>query len=158
MIMILFVCTGNICRSPTAEGVFRDIAAAEGRGTEVEADSAGTHGYHVGDPPDPRTIEAAAARGFDLSALRARRVSRDDFHRFDFILSMDRGHFAHLEAMRPVGARAAVKLFLDYHPSGSGTATPKDVPDPYYGGPQGFAQVLDLVELTSRSLLRMTRI
>ena len=152
MIKVLFVCTGNICRSPTAEGVLRHIIAAEGLVDVIEADSAGTHGYHVGEPPDPRTITAAAARGFDLSALRARKVVQSDFERFDLILAMDRGHLEHLNAMRPVGARAAVKLFLSYHPGEPGEAF-ADVPDPYYGGPAGFEQVLDLSEHTCRALL-----
>lgn len=143
---VLFVCTGNICRSPTAEGVFRQFADVAG--IEVEADSAGTHGYHIGEPPDPRTVAAAAKRGFDLKPLRARRVKREDFNQFDLILAMDRAHLAHLEAMRPKDARAAVKLFLDYHPE-----TKRDVPDPYYGGPEGFEHVLDLVEAGSRKLL-----
>ena len=143
---VLFVCTGNICRSPTAEGVFRHFA--DSAGVEVEADSAGTHGYHIGEPPDPRTIAAAAKRGFDLKPLRARRVKHEDFNQFDLILAMDGGHLAHLEAMRPKDARAAVKLFLDYHPEKK-----RDVPDPYYGGPEGFEHVLDLVEAASRKLL-----
>ncbi len=151
MFKVLFVCTGNICRSPTAEGVFRHFVAADG--VEIETDSAGTHGYHIGEGPDPRTVKAAAARGFDLSTLRARRVTREDFERFDLILAMDQGHFAHLDAMRPNGARAQVKLFLDYHPGGK----LKDVPDPYYGGPQGFEEVLDMVEETSRALLAQLR-
>jgi protein-tyrosine phosphatase len=153
MIKVLFVCTGNICRSPTADGVFRHIVAAEGLMAEMECDSAGTHGYHIGEAPDPRTVKAAKARGFDLSTLRARRVRREDFEEFDLILAMDQGHFAHLDAMRPNGARAQVKLFLDYHPAG----TLKDVPDPYYGGPQGFEDVLDMVEETSRALLARLR-
>lgn len=143
---VLFVCTGNICRSPTAEGVFRHLAVDAG--IAVEADSAGTHGYHIGEPPDPRTVAAAARRGFDLNSLRARRVKREDFNQFDLILAMDRGHLAHLETMRPQDARAQVKLFLDYHPE-----TKRDVPDPYYGGPEGFEHVLDLVEAASRGLL-----
>ncbi|MBY0511750.1 MAG: low molecular weight phosphotyrosine protein phosphatase [Rhodospirillaceae bacterium] len=151
MIKVLFVCTGNICRSPNAEGIFRHFAAADD--VEIETDSAGTHGYHIGEEPDPRTVKAAAARGFNLSALRARRVTREDFEKFDLILAMDRGHFAHLDAMRPNGARAQVKLFLDYHPGGK----LKDVPDPYYGGPQGFEDVLDIVEETSRALLARLR-
>ena len=147
---VLFVCTGNICRSPTAEGVFRHFAATAG--IDVEADSAATHGYHIGEPPDPRTIAAAAKRGFDLKALRARRVRREDFNQFDLILAMDGGHLEHLRAMRPEDARAEVQLFLDYHPTGTG-----DVPDPYYGGPQGFEDVLDLVEEASRGLLAKLR-
>ena len=149
MIKVLFVCTGNICRSPTAEGVFRHLVEAEGLAHALHADSAGTHGYHIGEAPDPRSIAAAKARGFDLSALRARRVQRDDFQAFDFILAMDREHVAHLQAMRPNDARAEVKLFLDYYPGG----TLQDVPDPYYGDRPGFDHVLDLVEETSRALI-----
>jgi protein-tyrosine phosphatase len=153
VIKVLFVCTGNICRSPTADGVFRHIVAAEGLAAEMECDSAGTHGYHIGEAPDPRTVKAAKARGFDLSALRARRVTREDFQKFDLILAMDQGHHAHLEAMRPEGARAEVKLFLAYHPAGK----TKDVPDPYYGGPEGFEEVLDMVEAASRGLIAHLR-
>lgn len=149
MIKVLFVCTGNICRSPTAEGIFRHLIEIEGLGAKFGADSAGTHGYHVGEPPDQRTVKAAAARGFDLSGLRARKVHRDDFRAFDFVLAMDRSHYTHLEALRPEGAQAQLKLFLDYHPDG----TLQDVPDPYYGGQEGFERVLDMVEQTSRALL-----
>jgi protein-tyrosine phosphatase len=150
---VLFVCTGNICRSPTAEGLFRALAEAEGLAARITADSAGTHGYHIGDPPDARSIAHARARGFDLTALRARKVTAADFRDFDLILAMDRGHLAHLEALRPRGARARLKLFLDYHPESQGG----DVPDPYYGGPAGFEQVLDLVETASRNLLAEIR-
>jgi len=150
---VLFVCTGNICRSPTAEGIFRRMTDAAGLGDRIESDSAGTHGYHIGEPPDPRTVAAAKARGFDLSTLRARRVTRADFQNFDLILAMDEGHFAHLDSMRPAGARAELKLFLAYHPE-SGLS---DVPDPYYGGPAGFDHVLDLVEEGSRRLLAEIR-
>jgi protein-tyrosine phosphatase len=153
MIRVLFVCTGNICRSPTAEGVFRHLATAAGFDKKIEADSAGTHGYHVGDPPDPRTIDTAAARGIDLSRLRARRVKRGDFHDFDLILAMDRGHFTQLQAMRPSGSRAELKLFLDYHPS----IKSRDVPDPYYGGAEGFERVLDMVQEASQALLAELR-
>jgi len=146
---ILFVCTGNICRSPTAEGVFRHLVAAAGLETRVGIDSAGTHGYHIGDPPDRRSCDIAASRGFDLSALRARKVQARDFQDFDLILAMDRGHLAHLRAIRPDGARAEVKLFLDFHPAARG----QDVPDPYYGGPEGFADVLEMIEDTSHALL-----
>lgn len=146
---VLFVCTGNICRSPTAEGVFRHMAREAGLDAVIDADSAGTHGYHVGEPPDPRTVEAARRRGFDLSAQRARKVRMDDFEAFDLILAMDRDHLAHLDSLRPNGARADVRLFLDYHPE----AGHKDVPDPYYGGGAGFEHVLDLVEHASRALL-----
>ena len=153
MIKVLFVCTGNICRSPTAEGVFRHMAAAAGLHDQVEADSAGTHGYHIGEPPDPRTMRAAAARGFDLSTLRARKVTRADFQNFDLILAMDQEHFIHLAAMRPNDARAVVKLYLDYHPAGK----LRDVPDPYYGERDGFETVLDMSEQVSRALLDYVR-
>lgn len=150
---VLFVCTGNICRSPTAEGVFRHMVAEAGLGHRIAADSAGTHGYHIGDPPDPRSCEAAAGRGFDLTNLRARKVTARDFHDFDLILAMDQGHLAHLQAMRPKDARADLKLYLDFHPA----IRTRDVPDPYYGGPEGFARVLDMVEDTSKALLAHAR-
>jgi len=147
MMKVLFVCTGNICRSPTAEGVFRHMA--EAAGIKVVTDSAGTHGYHIGDPPDPRTVAAARARGIDLSALRARKVTRADFDDFDLILAMDRGHLAHLLAMRPKHSRAEVRLFLDYHPD----AAIQDVPDPYYSDADAFTHVLDLAEATSHAII-----
>jgi protein-tyrosine phosphatase len=115
----------------------------------IESASAGTHGYHIDEAPDPRTIAAAKRRGFDLSAQRARKVRAEDFQTYDLILAMDRGHFAHLEALRPNGAKAEVRLFLDYHPAGE----LKDVPDPYYGGPDGFENVLEMIEHASKTLL-----
>ncbi|MCA0199336.1 MAG: low molecular weight phosphotyrosine protein phosphatase [Proteobacteria bacterium] len=146
---VLFVCTGNICRSPTAEGVFRHLAQEAGLGAVIVSASAGTHGYHVGEAPDPRTVAAAKRRGFDLSAQRAQKVRAEDFQIYDLILAMDRGHLAHLEALRPNSAKAEVRLFLDYHPEG----TLKDVPDPYYGGADGFENVLDMIEHASKVLL-----
>ncbi len=146
---VLFVCTGNICRSPTAEGVFRHMILEAGLSDAIESASAGTHGYHIGDPPDPRTVAAAKRRGFDLSAQRARKVKVEDFHTYDLILAMDRDHFAHLESLRPNAARAEVKLFLEYHPE----RKHKDVPDPYYGGPDGFEDVLDMIEQATKNLL-----
>jgi len=137
---ILFVCTGNICRSPTAEGVMRALLKDAGLGAQVEVDSAGTHGYHVGDAPDPRTQEAALRRGYDLSGLRARKVSPADFARFDHVLAMDDGHLHLLRRMCPHEHRGKLSMFLD-----------RDVPDPYYGGADGFEQVLDLAEEGARA-------
>jgi protein-tyrosine phosphatase len=151
---ILFVCTGNICRSPTAEGVFRDLAARAGLSERVEVDSAGTHGYHIGEAPDARSCATAAARGFDLSMLRARRVSAHDFETFDLILAMDREHLARLEALRPNSARAEIKLFLDFHPKHQG----RDVPDPYYGGEDDFIEVIEMIEQTSAALIEHVRV
>ncbi len=138
---VLFVCTGNICRSPTAEGVLREMARKEGVPLHVE--SCGTHDYHVGEAPDERAQHHASRRGYDLSALRARRVSSQDFADFDLILAMDRGHLKILERMCPPAHRPKVRLFVPG----------RDVPDPYYGGPEDFEQVLDLVETACRGLL-----
>nr|WP_246513051.1 low molecular weight protein-tyrosine-phosphatase [Azospirillum picis] len=145
----MFVCTGNICRSPTAEGVFRHLAGRAGLSGLVAAESAGTHAYHVGEPPDPRTQRAALARGIDLSGLRARKVTAGDFARFDHILAMDHGHLEQLRRIAPPGAGAALRLFLDDAPGLAG----RSVPDPYYGGPDGFGEVLDLCEAGARGLL-----
>ncbi len=153
MIKVLFVCTGNICRSPTAEGLFRHMLEINGLTETIAADSAGTHGYHVGEPPDARSIKAAAARGIDIGAQRARRVRPEDFNAFDMILAMDRGHLAHLKALQPPSTRAEVNLFLDFHPSNK----LKDVPDPYYGGENGFEEVLDLAEAACTELIAALR-
>lgn len=152
-VSVLFVCTGNICRSPTAEGVFRHILRREGLDGLVRADSAATHGYHTGDPPDPRTVAAARARGVCLTDLRARRLVAADFHDFTHILAMDRGHLALMRGMAPPDGRAATALFMDYAPA----AGHAEVPDPYYGGPADFELVLDLVETGAESLLRALR-
>ena len=146
---ILMVCTGNICRSPTAEGVLRGMAETLGVAAAIEVDSAGTQGYHVGDPPDERSQEAARKRGYDISGLRARRVAPEDFHRFDLILAMDREHLAILEQSRPSNAQCQVQLFLDY----ARRAAASEVPDPYYGGPSGFEHVLDLIEDAAAGLI-----
>jgi protein-tyrosine phosphatase len=146
---VLFVCTGNICRSPTAEGVFRHLARERGVLDLLRIDSAGTHDYHVGEAPDARSVEHAARRGYDLAPLRARQVSGADFREFDRILAMDRGHLRQLKAMAPAGSPARVAMFLDH----SGSWRGLDVPDPYYGGSRGFEEVLDMVEEASARLL-----
>jgi len=152
-VRILFVCLGNICRSPTAEAVVRALAAREAPELGLEVDSAGTAGYHVGEPPDPRMRAAAARRGYDLEALRARIVEPGDFERFDLILAMDRENLAVLHRRVPEQARERVRLFLEFSPQ----REPEEVPDPYYGGPNGFEEVLDLVEATARELLGYVR-
>jgi protein-tyrosine phosphatase len=146
---ILFVCLGNICRSPSAEAVLREIAAREAPELSIEVDSAGTAGYHIGEPPDARSQEAARRRGYDMTALRARIVAPEDFERFDLILAMDQSNLTVLERRVPRAFRERVRLFLEFAPDAGTT----QVPDPYYGGPAGFEEVLDLVEAASRGLL-----
>jgi protein-tyrosine phosphatase len=146
---VLFVCTGNICRSPTAEGVFRAMVEAQRLSHAVIADSAGTHDYHVGQPPDRRAVAAAARRGYDISQLRARLFSRRDFESFHYVLAMDREHLAQLRRWAPKMLAVEPRLFLDYSRLDPGG----EVPDPYYGGPQGFERVLDLVEDAAQALL-----
>jgi len=148
-IRVLFVCTGNICRSPSAEGVFRALVVEHGLSGRIEADSAGTGDWHVGEPPDERSQEAALRRGIDLSALRGRQVGRGDFDRFDLILAMDKGHVRALQRLAPPGAQDKVRLFLDYAPGEKG----RDVPDPYFGGGAGFDRVLDMIEAGCAGLL-----
>ncbi len=150
---ILFVCLGNICRSPTAAGVLRTLAAREAPELTIEVDSAGTAGYHVGEPPDSRTRQAAARRGYDLSGLHARIVEPGDFERFDLILAMDRENLQVLRRRAPPAAHERLRLFLEFAPE----AGPEDVPDPYYGGPNGFEEVLDLIEAAARGLLAHLR-
>lgn len=150
---ILFVCLGNICRSPTAEGVLRTLAAREAPELSLEVDSAGTAGYHIGEPPDPRMRHAAARRGYDLSGLRARVVEPRDFECFDLILAMDQDNLQVLKRRAPAQAHGRLRLFLDFAPE-SATA---EVPDPYYGGAKGFEEVLDLVESATRGLLAYLR-
>lgn len=146
---VLFVCLGNICRSPTAEGVFRHLLAQEAPELRVEVDSAGTAGYHIGDPPDLRSQRVASRRGIDLSGLRARQVTPADFAHFDLILAMDRDNLAELQSMRPARSRAQLRLFLDYAPQ----LDLREVPDPYYGDASGFEEVLDLAAAASRGLI-----
>ncbi len=146
---VLFVCLGNICRSPTAEGVLRQLLALQAPELQVEVDSAGTAGYHIGDPPDLRSQRAARQRGIDLSGLRARQVTAADFAHFDLMVAMDRGNLAALQSMRPAGSRAQLRLFMDYAPQ----LGVREVPDPYYGDAGGFEQVLDLAAAASRGLI-----
>ncbi|MDP2810481.1 MAG: low molecular weight protein-tyrosine-phosphatase [Rhodocyclaceae bacterium] len=153
MIKVLFVCMGNICRSPTAEGVVRALVEQAGLAGRVELDSAGTHGYHVGAPPDPRAQKAAARRGYDLSGLRARRVAATDFARFDHILAMDRDNLALLRESCPDEHRRKLGLFLDH----AENFDEEEVPDPYYGGVDGFERVLDMVEDAARGLIEAVR-
>lgn len=148
-IKVLFVCLGNICRSPTAEGVLRELVAREAPQLRVEVDSAGTADYHIGSAPDPRSRRAAKQRGIDIGTLRARQVTPQDFSKFDLILAMDRNNLRDLEALRPRDATAEVKLFLDYAPE----LKLLEVPDPYYGGERGFEDVLDLATAASRGLI-----
>lgn len=139
---ILIVCTGNICRSPTAEGVLRARAEKRGLAGRLEIASAGVGDWHVGDAPDARAMKHAAARGYDLSALRASQVSRTAFDEFDYVLAMDRTHLRALRSMASKEARAKIALFLEPSAQWKG----EDVPDPYYGGPEEFERVLDMVE------------
>jgi protein-tyrosine phosphatase len=146
---ILFVCLGNICRSPTAQGAFEQLLAAEAPQLDVEVDSAGTGDYHVGEPPDLRAQRAAKQRGIDLSGLCARQVVAEDFAHFDLILAMDRQNLRALQAMRPSTVKAQLKLFLDY----AGQPGSREVPDPYCGDAGDFERVLDLVTAASRGLI-----
>ncbi|MGO9514353.1 MAG: low molecular weight protein-tyrosine-phosphatase [Steroidobacteraceae bacterium] len=146
---ILFVCLGNICRSPTAEGVLKHLLAAEAPQLTVEIDSAGTGDYHIGKPPDARAQRAAMQRGIDLSDLRARQVVPADFAHFDLILAMDRANLQALQAMRPRGSKARLRLFMEYAQS----LGCLEVPDPYCGEAGDFERVLDLVTAASRGLI-----
>ena len=148
IVSVLFVCMGNICRSPTAEGVFRHFVNEAGLAQTIEVDSAGTHAYHVGEPPDRRASAAAERRGVSLTDIKARRVADSDFERFDYIIAMDEDNQARLIDQAPDEFRDKVQLFLSY-----ASVSETEVPDPYYGGAAGFERVLDLVEEASRGLL-----
>ena len=145
---VLFVCMGNICRSPTAEGVFRHHVNEAGLAEEIRVDSAGTHAYHVGEPPDRRSEAAASRRGVSLDGIRARKVADEDFEQFDYIIAMDELNYVTLIDRSPEEHHEKIRLFLSY------TGGPEtEVPDPYYGGAAGFERVLDLVEDASRAML-----
>ena len=153
MVKVLFVCMGNICRSPTAEGVFRHLVNEAGLDDRIHIDSAGTHAYHVGEPPDRRAQAAARKRNIDLSSQRARKVSSDDFHDYDYVLAMDHANVSDLHQICPLGQETRLSLFLNF----ADNFNESEVPDPYYGGDQGFEHVLDLVEDASRGLLNTIR-
>lgn len=152
-VSVLFVCMGNICRSPTAEGVFRKLVVDAGLAERIHSDSAGTHAYHTGEPPDRRARAAAERRGFSLEGIRARRVSEADFEIFDHILAMDELNLMMLKESAGAEHASKVRLLLEFAES----RHEREVPDPYYGGSAGFERVLDLVEETSRGLLATVR-
>ncbi|MCL4469728.1 MAG: low molecular weight protein-tyrosine-phosphatase [Sulfuricella sp.] len=150
MIKVLFVCMGNICRSPTAEGVFRRQVVAAGLSDMIVIDSAGTHDYHIGKPPDSRAQQAALKRGYDLSGLRGRQVAPMDFQEFDYILAMDADNLSYLRKNCPQQQQHKLNLLMEF----SGNFSQLKVPDPYYGGAQGFENVLDMVEDAATGLLQ----
>lgn len=152
-VRVLFVCMGNICRSPTAQGVFTKLVIEEGLSHLIEIDSAGTHAYHVGEPPDPRARETAQRRGIDLSRQRARRALAEDFEQFDYVLAMDEDNYRALSALCPSGSEQRLRLFMDYAPH----LQVREVPDPYYGGSNGFEAVFDMVDEAARGLLEAIR-
>lgn len=153
MISVVFVCMGNTCRSPTAEVVFRHYVEDAGLSGQIRIDSAGTHNYHIGDPPDLRAQQAARQRGYDMSGLRGRQVSVSDFHRFDYVLAMDRANLAILQRLAPPDSDTQLRLFLEY----ARHYTEREVPDPYYGGADGFERVLDMAEDAAEGLLQHIR-
>ncbi len=153
MVSVLFVCLGNICRSPTAEGVFRRVCQEQGVADQIRIDSAGTASWHAGKPPDGRAVLAAKKRRVDISGLRARQATAADFYNFDFVIAMDDSNVEDLEILRPVDASAELHRFLAF----AGSDAPPDVPDPYYGGDEGFEQVLDLITEASTGLLTYFR-
>jgi protein-tyrosine phosphatase len=146
---VLFVCLGNICRSPTAQGVLQGMVATRGLADRIAVDSCGTAHWHAGEPPDPRAVQSAAVRGYDLSPLRGRQVNAQDFYDFDYILAMDRDNLHNLEAVRPEDFKGHLGLFLEFMDE----SFSDEVPDPYYGGQDGFGEVLDLIEAASKGLI-----
>ncbi len=149
-VSVLFCCMGNICRSPTAEAIFRERVEEAGLTQCVLIDSVGTHDYHIGKPPDIRTQRTALSRGYDMSMLRARQVEVADFTRFEYVLAMDRANLDILQRLCPAKERGRLGLFLEY----ASRHDEREVPDPYYGGAEGFERVLDMVEDASEGLLR----
>jgi protein-tyrosine phosphatase len=152
-VSVMFVCMGNICRSPTAEAVFRHYVESAGLSGHILIDSAGTHDYHVGDPPDLRAQRAAQQRGYDMEGLRGRQVEEGDFRRFDYVLAMDKANLSILQRLAPPGSATRAKLFLEY----ARHHVEREVPDPYYGGANGFERVLDMVEDAAQGLLEEIR-
>lgn len=152
-VKVLFVCMGNICRSPTAEAVFRRYVEQAELAAHIHIDSAGTHDYHIGAAPDPRTQQAARQRGYDMSKLRGRQVEAADFARFDYVLAMDMANLSILERLCPHDAQSHLGLFLEF----AARHVEREVPDPYYGGADGFERVLDMVEDAAAGLLQHIR-
>lgn len=147
---VLMICTGNICRSPTADGVLRHLVAEQRLGGRIEVDSAGTQSYHIGEAPDRRSQKHALRRGYDLSDLRARQVNSHDYAEYDLILAMDKSHFSYLKQHCPAEYQSKIQLFLAF----SSKFSEQEVPDPYYGGDQGFEHVLDLIEDACQGVLQ----
>lgn len=152
-VSVLFVCLGNICRSPTAHGIFEKLVEQNDLQDQIEIDSAGTGDWHIGKSPDGRAQSYAQKRGYDLSHLRARQISPSDFADFDYILAMDEQNLADIQQMQPEGYSGHISLFLDFLKGGQEGQEGQEVPDPYYGGDQGFELVLDMVEQASSNLL-----
>lgn len=153
-INVLFICLGNICRSPTAHGIFEELVRQEQLNERIYVDSCGTGDWHIGHPPDARATSAARSRGIDLSTLRARQVCTDDFHQFDYLMAMDNQNLADLKVLRPAGFSGELDLLLRFTGVNDAAA---DVPDPYFGGEDGFHEVFDLIEKASLSLLAIIR-
>lgn len=149
MVRVLFVCMGNICRSPTAQGAFAMLVKQQGMEDTIEIDSAGTHAYHIGEPPDRRAQASAMQRGIDLSTQRARLIEKADFEKFDYVLAMDEENYQNLAALCPDSHKQRLKLLMEFAPH----LNQREVPDPYYGGTSGFERVMDMVESAAQGLL-----
>ena len=150
MINILFICMGNICRSPSAEGFFARALEQSKYKERVSIDSAGTHSYHIGHAPDSRAVDTALNFDVDIGHLRARKVTASDFHGYDLIIAMDRSNLKHLQRIQPAGSKASLKMMMEYHPEGH----PEEGPDPYYGGIDGFTYMCELLDLATAGLLK----